>query len=81
MVAACGIAVAAVASSKVANVHGGIHSVDVCKVSRTSLDRSLSVVVDVDCSIHVLIVTVSLNRHAVLVLDRVASSSVLPLLA
>ena len=81
MVAARGITVAAVASGKVANIHGGIHRIDVRKVSRASLNRSLSVVIDIDCSIHVLVVTIALNRHAVLMLNWVARSPVLPLLA
>jgi hypothetical protein len=45
------------------------------------LNRSLSVVIDIDCSIHVLVVAIALNRHAVLMLNRVARSPVLPLLA
>ena len=81
MVATRGIAVAAIASREVANIHGGIHRIDVRKVGRPALNRSLSVVVDIDCSIHVLVVAVALNRHAVLMLNRVARSSVLPLLA
>ena len=81
MVATRGITVATTASGKVADIHGGIHRIDVRKVSRATLNRSLSVVIDIDCSIHVLVVAVALNRHAVLMLNRVARSSVLPLLA
>ena len=37
--------------------------------------------VDVDCSIHIIVISITLNRHAVLMLDRVTSSTILSLLA
>ena len=81
VISAGSIAVSAVTSGKVADVHSGIHSVDIGKVSWTSLDRSLSVMIDIHSSIHILIITITLNWHAVLMLDWVACSTVLSLLA
>ena len=81
MITACSVAISTIVSSEVPDVHGGIHCIYVDKISWTSLDRPLSVMVDVDCSIHIIVISITLNRHAVLMLDRVTSSTILSLLA
>ena len=81
MVTTCGVAVCTVITSEVADVHCCIHAIHIGEIAWTSLDGSLSVMVDVDCGIHVIVVTISLNGHAVLMLDWVAGSTILPLLA
>ena len=80
MITTCGVTITTIASSKVADVHCCVHGIYVCKITRTSLDGSLSVVIDIDSGIHILVVTITLNRHAVLMLDWVACSTVLSLL-
>lgn len=81
VVATRGIAVSAIAAGEVTNVHGCIHGIHIGEVAWTSLDRSLSIMVDINSRIHVLVVSISLNRHTVFMLDWVAGTTVLPLLA
>ena len=79
MVATRCITVSAVASSKVADIHGCVHGIYIGKVGWASLNGPLPVMINIDGRIHVLVVAIALDRHAVLVLDGVARSPVLPL--
>ena len=81
MITTSGVTITAIASSKVADVHCCVHGIYVCKITRTTLDRSLSVVIDIDSGIHILIIPITLNRHTILMLDWVACSTILSLLA
>ena len=61
MITACCIAVSTVASSEVADVHGCVHGIDIRKVGWASLNGPLSVMIDVDGRIHILVVAIALD--------------------
>ena len=69
--------------SESTNIHSCIHCIHISKVTWTTLDRSLPVVINIDSGIHVLVVTITLYRHGVfmLLLNWVTSTTVLSLLS
>jgi len=81
VITAGSITVCTIASSKVADVHGCIHGIYVGKITWTSLDRSLSIMINVHSGIHVLVVSITLDWHTVFMLDGIACPTVLSLLS
>ena len=81
MITTSSVAISPIVSREVSNVHGGIHCVYVGKICWSSLNRPLSVMIDVDCSIHIIVISITLNRHAIFMLDRVTSPTILSLLS
>ena len=86
MISTCSIAIStiivAIGLSKCTNIHGSIHGIHICKIAGATLDWSFSVMINIDSGIHVLIISISIYRHAVLMLlmNRIAGTTISSLL-
>lgn len=60
------------------NIHCRIHSVYISKIARSSLNRSFSIMINIDSGIHILIISISINRHTIfmLLMQRIASTPI-----
>ena len=84
MITTCGIAIRTTSSlSKCTDVHSCVHCIYISEVSWTTLDWSLSIMINIDSGIHVLIISITIYWHAILMLlvNRIASTSIGSLLS
>ena len=86
MISTSSIAVSSVRMSSLSessNIHSSVHCIDVLEISWASLDWSFPIMVDIHSCIHVVVVLVTIYRHAVfmLLVDWVTGSSVSSLLS
>ena len=86
MIATGSVAVSSVGMSSLSessDIHSSVHGIGVLEITRTSLDWSFPIMVDIDSGVHVVVVLVTIYRHAVLMLlvVWVTSSSVCSLLS
>ena len=69
--------------SKGSDVHCGIHSIYISEVAWTTLNRSFAIMINIDCCIHIVIISISIYRHTVfmLLMNWVTCTSILSLFA